>query len=270
MNYNAFIDITGRRFTRLVAIHRDDSASDKHRRAVWVCRCDCGSIVHVPYWSLVNGHKKSCGCLMHDKRITINDDLTGRKIGSLSVLRPMNKAGLPKAKYRVYWLCRCDCRKKVIVSDKALRNGGVRSCGCVAGSNHGNVSLGNPDDPVWSDFPQNFLVGPVHGRKTSTMDISHAVGVKKYRRGYIAVFEMEGIAVELGCFSTVDDAVETRRRIQQECASQILDDWEHFMSAGLDAYAAIKEIKKNVRYLLNMKCTKLVAHASGIETRSDS
>ncbi len=246
MNYNAFVDITGKRFTRLVALCRDTSASDKHRRAVWVCRCDCGSIVHVPYWSLVNGHKKSCGCLTHDKRITINDDFTGRKIGSLSVLRPMNKAGSPKAKYRVYWLCRCDCRKEVIVSDKALRNGSVQSCGCVAGSNHGNASLGNPADPVWSDFPQDFIVGPVHGRKASTMDISHAIGVEKYRRGYIAVLKVDDVPIELGKFFTVDDAVETRKRIQQECIDQILKDWKYFMAKGTDACAAIKEIKNNV------------------------
>ena len=52
---NSNIDITGQRFGRLIAIK-------KEKVALWLCKCDCGNEVVVPYSNLVSGLKKSCGC----------------------------------------------------------------------------------------------------------------------------------------------------------------------------------------------------------------
>ncbi len=54
-------DLTGRKFGKLQVIERDWS-KDKFRRAMWKCRCDCGSIISQPTRSLLSGHTKSCGC----------------------------------------------------------------------------------------------------------------------------------------------------------------------------------------------------------------
>jgi len=55
------IDISGKRFTRLVAI-----APTNERRGgkvVWSARCDCGRSVRVTGHALVTGNTRSCGCL---------------------------------------------------------------------------------------------------------------------------------------------------------------------------------------------------------------
>jgi hypothetical protein len=52
----AFIDITGQRFGRLVAV-----AYEKPSR--WLCHCDCGRETIVQQCSLRNNVTKSCGCL---------------------------------------------------------------------------------------------------------------------------------------------------------------------------------------------------------------
>ena len=54
------LDITGRRFFRLVAIERDESKNDG-RHIFWKCKCDCGNEIVVRKDSLLSGHAKSCG-----------------------------------------------------------------------------------------------------------------------------------------------------------------------------------------------------------------
>ena len=55
------IDLTGRRFGRLVVIC--ECGRSKHGRVLWKCRCDCGNECIVNGGYLTNGDTKSCGCL---------------------------------------------------------------------------------------------------------------------------------------------------------------------------------------------------------------
>ncbi len=52
------IDLTGKRFSRLVAI----SYERKGKRTFWLCRCDCGESHTVETYGLRRGNTKSCGC----------------------------------------------------------------------------------------------------------------------------------------------------------------------------------------------------------------
>ena len=189
------IDISGKRFGRLVAIERDVEAKDKYRRAVWRCRCDCGKAVNATYAALSKGHVQSCGCLAHDKRLTIKNR-AGERYGSLVVLRPMNKEGLARERYAIYWHCRCDCGKEIVVSDKALQMGSIESCGCIEGSVSRHVLVGNPKDSCWKEFPQDFIVGPVYGRKTSRIKLADTVGIQRQGKKYFATLEMDGVTIE--------------------------------------------------------------------------
>lgn len=62
------LDITGRRFFRLVAIERDESKNDG-RHIFWKCKCDCGNEIVVRKDSLLSGHAKSCGCYLAERYI---------------------------------------------------------------------------------------------------------------------------------------------------------------------------------------------------------
>jgi hypothetical protein len=57
----AFIDLTGKRFTRLVVI--EIAGKRKHGAIRWLCKCDCGSEVIVDGNNLRRSISKSCGCL---------------------------------------------------------------------------------------------------------------------------------------------------------------------------------------------------------------
>lgn len=54
-------------------------------------------------------------------------DITGNKYGMLSVLRRVQNA--PNGVAR--WECKCDCGNVVIVRGGNLKNGAVKSCGCL-------------------------------------------------------------------------------------------------------------------------------------------
>lgn len=53
------IDITGKRYGRLLVVERADSAKGKTR---WLCKCDCGKECIVHGSSLKSGNTTSCGC----------------------------------------------------------------------------------------------------------------------------------------------------------------------------------------------------------------
>lgn len=54
------IDLTGRRFGRLVAL---EFVGRKNGRTLWKCICDCGKESITAYSNLMSGNTKSCGCL---------------------------------------------------------------------------------------------------------------------------------------------------------------------------------------------------------------
>lgn len=55
-------------------------------------------------------------------------DITGIRFGKLTVETLADKRGTNGA---VYWLCKCDCGNDKVVAASNLRNGSVKSCGCL-------------------------------------------------------------------------------------------------------------------------------------------
>lgn len=119
------IDLTGKRFGRLVVIGRADK---KHNQYRWLCRCDCGKEVVVYGQPLRKGTTKSCGCL--------HREIVGQ---GLRLNRPLIKAGETFGHWTVLEdeirgepliACRCVCGKERRVLKKMLLKGASRSCGC--------------------------------------------------------------------------------------------------------------------------------------------
>lgn len=58
-----FLDITGHRYGRLVALRRDGKM---HGKTAWLCKCDCGKEKLVTATHLKTGHTTSCGCRLSE------------------------------------------------------------------------------------------------------------------------------------------------------------------------------------------------------------
>lgn len=62
------IDITGQRFHRLVVLGQ--APQQEAGKIRWRCQCDCGKVVILPAGNMKNGHTKSCGCWLEERRPT--------------------------------------------------------------------------------------------------------------------------------------------------------------------------------------------------------
>lgn len=125
------IDLTGKRFDRLVVIGIDEQKTNKKRGIYWICQCDCGNIKSIRSENLRKGQTKSCGCLNVEtatkKGKNNAKDLTGQRFGKLVVKRKTDER---KGSFCV-WECECDCGNTYKVASGLLRNGTVKSCGCL-------------------------------------------------------------------------------------------------------------------------------------------
>lgn len=86
----------------------------------WKCKCECGNITLVYGKDLRIGKTKSCGCLRKEKYNW--NDLTGKKFGRLIAKKYLGNSE---------WLCECECGNEKITNADYLREGSVKSCGCI-------------------------------------------------------------------------------------------------------------------------------------------
>lgn len=140
------IDLTNQRFERLLVIQRDFSKNS--RKAMWLCRCDCGAEIVVGGDHLRNGHTKSCGCLQKEKSsvimktiqpqgvATMLNDLTNKKYGLLSVIEYSHTHNKKR-----FWKCQCECGNITYVSGSDLTTRHTSSCGCLK-SSQGEYKIG--------------------------------------------------------------------------------------------------------------------------------
>ena len=121
------IDLTGKRFGSLTVVgigelHRHPCGTSQRR---WQVLCDCGNQFSALGEVLRHGKVKSCGC-----RRGAFKDAAGERFGKLTVLR---LADAPKREgcSNYFWFCQCDCGETTEVNGAFLRNGMIRSCGCL-------------------------------------------------------------------------------------------------------------------------------------------
>ena len=137
-------EIIGQTFTRLYVIKRTDKNTWKNPNyPEYLCKCECGNEVVVQKRFLLNGHKKSCGCLQKETRANNSRkaagsgktkksiDITGKRFGRWTVLYKSTKTySQPNGTEYALWHCRCDCGTERDILSANLRDGKTKSCGC--------------------------------------------------------------------------------------------------------------------------------------------
>ena len=93
-----FIDLTGKRFGRLVVIERKENT--KQGRARWLCKCDCGNTTIVSSDSLNSGHTSSCDCLRRERSSVALSRLASSRTGEKN---PSYKHGDTGSKLYYVW-----------------------------------------------------------------------------------------------------------------------------------------------------------------------
>ena len=119
---NEFTDLTNQQFGKLTVVKKTKNGIEG--KAVWLCHCECGKSKEIMGGALIAGFVESCGCANKEAQNKFID-LTGKKIGRLTVVERAKKTGT------AYWHCVCECGNMTIVNGYNIRAGRTQSCGCT-------------------------------------------------------------------------------------------------------------------------------------------
>jgi hypothetical protein len=114
------IDLIGKRFGKLLVQGKtfDDK---KYNHMVWKCTCECGNEKYARSYDLINNNLTSCGQCQFN-------DYFGKKFGKLVVLGKCHK---DDSDGKTYLKCKCECGNMTTAMPYQLKNGVVKSCGCI-------------------------------------------------------------------------------------------------------------------------------------------
>lgn len=141
-------------------------------------------------------------------------DLAGQRYGKLTVLAPAENIGS-----RTAWLCRCDCGAETVVKTYHLRNGHTKTCGCQNGK-------GGPRHALGLTYIDGTCVEIIRANTLRSNNSSGVQGVdwleEKHR--WRATICFKGKRYYLGCYEKFEDAVEARKRGEEEYHNRFLEE----------------------------------------------
>lgn len=151
-------------------------------------------------------------------------DLRGRKFGRLTVVE-FSHAN--RTKY--YWKFKCDCGNEIITRADAVKNGRVKSCGCL--NEEQLRSYKNKEKLLRAakmDCYKNTKICTLKSKLGSTnksgykgvyWDESH----KKWR----AQINIQGKRYHLGRHSRLEDAIKARREAEEKYFKPLIEEYEN-------------------------------------------
>lgn len=120
--------------------------------------------------------------------VKTKQDLTGKIFGRLKVLEQAEDAILPCGQKVARWLCECQCEKKTrkIVPQSYLKNGSVKSCGCIVAETKGKRKTVANQYKIF----ENYVIGYTPNNQEFFIDKEDLPIVEKYNwymtsKGYI-------------------------------------------------------------------------------------
>ncbi len=128
-----FKDKTGQKFGMLEAIKY---VGRKNNRSIWLFRCDCGKEKELVFTNVSIGTVVSCGCYKKIWAENKRKDLSGLRIGNVTIIKTVGKKEYKNAGF--IWECLCDCGKLFNVYNSYLnellkKKDTYYSCGCKIG-----------------------------------------------------------------------------------------------------------------------------------------
>jgi hypothetical protein len=98
-------------------------------------------------------------------------DMTGRTFNRLTVIE---RAGT-SADRKALWRCRCACGRETVVSGKDMRNGHIRSCGCIlhevtVARNTTHGTSGTRLYRIWKDMHKRCRHHPHYASRDISVD----------------------------------------------------------------------------------------------------
>ena len=206
--------LIGQKFGMLTVIGQAPSTEKGHRR--WICKCDCGTEKVVLGSNLKRGTTVSCGCKHAN-------DLTGQKIGKLTVLERSDKYGSRGKRKTQLWKCQCECGAITYKATDTLTNSDVSMCQECAGKYDAQKARDG------AGYEGGTQISKIKNCSDISNNISGFRGV--YRDGktgkYRARLKFKGKTYNLGSYYKLEDAVKARKCGEEEIYGKFLDEIEN-------------------------------------------
>lgn len=208
-----FIDLTGKKFGRLLAIER--LKNNNKNNAVWLCKCDCGITKPVVGYLLTSGQSTSCGCYQrsglhktHGQSHThLHNTWTNMKTRCYNSNRQQYKdyggRGIAmcnewKDNFEAFW-------------EWSLSNGYNSNLSLDRINNDGNYEPGNCRWATRETQARNTRML----RSTNTSG-ANGVSWDKNKKKWIAYIRANGKHKHLGTFTTIEQAIGARQTAELE------------------------------------------------------
>lgn len=147
-------------------------------------------------------------------------DLSGKKFERLTVL---GFSGLDQNK-NALWLCKCDCRKEVIILGASLRNGRTKSCGCL------KLEMNAADMPNRrkNDLVEKTSLSKIKSSNKQKNNTSGHKGVSRYSQldKWVSNISINGKRVYLGLFDDLEEAINARKTAEEFYFKPIIEKYK--------------------------------------------
>ncbi|MFE4569972.1 HNH endonuclease [Paenibacillus chitinolyticus] len=142
-------------------------------------------------------------------------DLTDKQFGELTVLKKVIEDNKTK------WLCRCSCKKEIIVPGYALRAGIYKSCGCIRDQKRDQGAKQHIENDRADGTRKSALKAKLHaGNKSGVKGVIWMSDRQKWR-AYIGI---KGKSITLGYYALKDDAIAARKAAEEMYHKPYLED----------------------------------------------
>ena len=206
-----FIDLTGKRFGKLLVIAKEPVAADG--KTYWLCQCDCGNTCIVYSYSLRKGLQKSCGCGRRK-------DLKGQRFGNLTAIERSDKYIETAGRSKKYlWKCLCDCGAVVYRLPEKLRHDVNSACDTCASGKAVAAMVQN------AGFVEGTQLKKIASRKLPITNKSGVRGVffNKRTGKWRAMLKFQGVDHYLGEYKDIEDAKRARYTAEQKYYDPIIE-----------------------------------------------
>lgn len=207
-------NLIGSKFNMLTII----DSEFRNKKTYYLCKCDCGNEKWIRADSVTSEKQKSCGCLSKKKQFK-HKDLTGSKIGRLTVLEEVNKKD---EKY--YYKCKCDCGNIKVIEADLLTTEKTKSCGCL-----GTENALDKQKLAIEKFKEKYLVegtslASINREKPIKSNTSGITGVTwdKSKGKWMAQVVFKGKSYYLGRYEDKEEAVKARKEAEEKLHKEFL------------------------------------------------